>query len=100
MGFHLAQGDHGADAELLVGLLDGVQAQIAQVDGGAQRAPAHLEPHHAGHDAVASLLIKLPSLFQGLRAHVFLEGNNGGLLIARGLHGRPHYTVDDESAEV
>lgn len=36
MGFHLAQGDHGADAELLVGLLDGVQAQIAQVDGGAK----------------------------------------------------------------
>ena len=77
VGFHLAQGDHGADAELLVGLLDGIQAQIAQVDGGAKGMVAHLHPHHAGHHAIALLLVQLPSLLQALRANVFLKGNNG-----------------------
>ena len=76
VGFHLAQGDHGADAELLVGLLDGVQAQIAQVDGGAERMVAHLQPHHARHHAIALLLVQLPSLLQALRALIFLKGNN------------------------
>ena len=38
MLFDLAQGHHGADGELILGLLDGVQPQTAQVDGGADIA--------------------------------------------------------------
>ena len=76
MLFHLAQGDHGSNAEFLVGLFDFVQAQIAQVDGRAEGVVAHLHPHGAGDDAVALFLVELPGLFEALRALVFLEGNN------------------------
>ena len=76
MLFHLAQGRHGADAKLAFGLLDRIQTQIAKIDGGAEGMGAHLQPHHAPDHAVALLLIELPRLFQALRAHVFLEGNN------------------------
>ena len=76
MLFHLAQGRHGADAELAFGLLDRIQTQIAKIDGSAEGMGAHLQPHHAPDHAVALLLIEFPRLFQALRAHVFLEGNN------------------------
>ena len=76
MFLHLTQGCHGADAELVFGLLDRIQAQIAKVDGRVEGMRAHLQPHHARNHAVALLLIEPPSLFQALRAHVFLEGNN------------------------
>ena len=82
VGFHLTQGYHGADAELLVGLLDGVQAPIAQVNGGAEGMVAHLQPHHARHHAIALLLVQLPSLLQALRANIFLKGNNGAHPVA------------------
>ena len=76
MLLHLAQGRHSADAELVFGLLDRIQTKIAKVDGRVEGMGAHLQPHHAPDHAVTLLLIELPRLFQALRAHVFLEGNN------------------------
>ena len=76
MLLHLAQGGHGANAEFLVGFFDLVEAQIAQIDGGAEGVGAHFHPHGAGHDAVVLFLVELPGFVEGLRALVFLEGNN------------------------
>ena len=47
MLLQLAQGDHGADGEALLGFLDGVKPQAAEVDGGLHGAPSHFQPQHS-----------------------------------------------------
>ena len=57
MQFQIAQGHHGADGETVLVLFDGVQAQLAQVDGGVDHAAAQTKPEHTAQNTAAFILI-------------------------------------------
>ena len=73
MLFQLAQRDHGADRKLPGVLLDGIQSQPAQVDGGAHGVACHLQPKHTAQHTGVPLLVQLPCLFQAFRLHIVLN---------------------------
>ena len=67
----LPQGDHGPDGELLLRLLDGIQPQTGQINGGADVDLFHLEPDHAADDPIVSLLVELPGFLEAFGPFVF-----------------------------
>ena len=74
MLFKDAQRHHGADDELLIRFLNGVQPQIAKIDGRMYGAVSQPQPQHTADNAVLFLLIQRIRLFQALCANIILDG--------------------------
>ena len=74
MVLQLTQRGHGTDGKFRFRLLHGVQPQSAEINGGADAAPAQLQPQHAAENAAALFLVQLPSLLQTLRFYVIADG--------------------------
>ena len=73
----LPQGHHGADGKLLFGFFNGVQPQVAQVNGGLDAALAHLHPKHSADDSVSPALVQLIGLFQALNPNIVAYVHHG-----------------------
>ena len=72
MKLQLPQGHHGSDGKLVLRFLNGIQPQVTQIDGGADGAPAHLQPQHSADDPAAPVLVQRVSLLQALGANIIL----------------------------
>ena len=67
------QGNHSADGKFFGGFLNGIQPQVAQVDGGGDGDAAHFQPQHAAENAVSSVLVQVIGLVKALDPHVILN---------------------------
>ena len=86
MKLQVPEGHHSADGKRILILFNGIQPQIAQVDGGTHAALAQPQPQHSAEDTVLPLLIQGPRLFQTLGPDIFLYGNHCKCSFSVGLH--------------
>ena len=80
----LPQGHHGPQPVLGVGLLNLVQPQAGQVDGGVHAVSLHLQPKHAAQNHIVFLLTERVGLLQAPGSDVILDRQHSisSLLVA------------------